>query len=184
MRHAVVGKKLNRDSQHRVSLFKNLVRELIIMAELLPPPPKAKAVQGLIDKLMTKAKKGGVHQRRLIDHMLNQTKLVNKLVDVIAPTTKDRVSGFTRTTKLASRMGDNAPQVSLEWVDQLAPITPEKTDAKVSKKKDAKKVTDKPKSKTKVKSSLATPPQTLEPKVQSKTNAPKPGMIRQKSGER
>jgi large subunit ribosomal protein L17 len=180
MRHRIAGKKLNRDSQHRQSLFKNLVSDLIRHGSIVTTPAKAKAVQGMVDGLMTKAKKGGVYSRRLIHTSLNRTELVNKLVDVIAPITKNRVSGFTRVTKLSPRMGDNAAQVRLEWVDKAeAPKIEKSSTAKTTPKKSPVKKAEAPKTAP----AATLKPPSKEPK-KPVTTAPKAGMIRQKSGER
>jgi large subunit ribosomal protein L17 len=182
MRHAVAGKKLNRDSQHRRATFKNLIRGLIDHGRIVTTPAKAKAVQGMIDTLVSRAKKGRVVDRRQIDQVLNHTATVNKLVDVIAPATAARQSGFTRTTKLSPRQGDNAPQVRLEWVDQVTPQAKEAPEKKaVSKKVPAKAV--KPAKSVKPVKTAATPPITRA-KQPAPSAAPKTGMIRQKSGER
>lgn len=145
MRHQVKGPKLNRDSQHRRSLYKNLVSALIQHGSIETTEVKAKSIKGLMDKLMTKAKKGGVHNRRMIDRILNQTALVNKLVDVMAPKTGKRVSGFTRIIKLGQRRGDDALMARVEFVDQMAE-TKESTDVADSKLSTVVKDTAKPRS--------------------------------------
>jgi large subunit ribosomal protein L17 len=182
MRHAIAGKKLNRDSQHRRATFKNLIRGLIDHGRIVTTPAKAKAVQGMIDKLVSRAKKGRVNDRRQIDQVLNHTATVNRLVDVIAPATASRQSGFTRLTKLSPRQGDNAPQVSLEWVDQVTPQTKVAPEKKVPAQKAPAKAATSTKSVKPVKP--VSTPAIARTKQPAPTAAPKAGTIRQKSGER
>lgn len=132
MRHSIKGKQLNRDSGARRALFKNLMLALIERGRINTTEAKAKSVQASFEKLITKAKAGTVHHRRLIDEVLNQRPAVNKLVDVIAPAMK-RTSGFTRVVKLGRRRGDDAEMVRLEIIDWQA-----KEAVKVSKKEAAK----------------------------------------------
>ena len=136
MRHRVKGKQLNRDAQHRRALYKNLISALIINGEIKTTHAKAKAIQPNVDKLISTAKKGKLHHRRQVDAVLNRTKLVNKLVDEIAPNTGKRQSGFTRIVKIGKRRGDKAMMVRIELVDKLAVKEDLKQEDKKSKKKD------------------------------------------------
>jgi large subunit ribosomal protein L17 len=164
MRHNVKGPKLNRDSQHRRSLYKNLVSALIKHGSIETTEVKAKSIKGLIDKLMTKAKKGGVHNRRMIDRVLNQSTLVNKLVDEMAPKTGKRTSGFTRIIKLNQRRGDDALMARVEFIDQMAEV-------KVVKEVEA--APKKAKAKTEAKPAKATtkPRTTVKPEANLKAKA-------------
>ena len=133
MKHAVKGKKLNRDIGSRRSLFKNLMLALIEHGRINTTEAKAKAVRGSFEKLLTKAKVGSVQYRRLIDKVLNQRPSVNRLVDEIAPNLK-RTSGFTRITKLGPRRGDAADMVRLEIIDWKPKVlVPTKKATKVKK---------------------------------------------------
>lgn len=123
MRHRVKGKKLNRQHNHRRALYRNLIIALIQHGQVKTTLAKAKAIQPEFDRLMSKAKDGSVHARRQIDTVLNQTKHVNTLVDVLAPLTK-RDSGFTRIVRTGFRRGDNAALARLELVDQPKPEEP------------------------------------------------------------
>lgn len=117
------------------ALFKNLIIGLIDHGRIRTTKAKAKSVQGLIDKLVTQAKKNTIHARRLLDSFLHNQTIVNQLVDDIAPRLKDRVSGYTRITKLGNRRGDNSPMVNLEFID-LGESTPKpKAVKKISTKK-------------------------------------------------
>lgn len=137
MRHRVAGKKFSRDRGHRKALFKNLINALVIRGEVKTTESKAKAVRRLVEKLITKGKKGTVHARRLIGSFLQNKKAVNKIVDEISPTFKKRLGGFTRIIRLGRRRGDNAMMVKLALVEKPAAKTePAK---KVKEKKETKK---------------------------------------------
>lgn len=145
MRHRISGRKLNRDSQHRQALFTNLVVALIEHGEIKTTLAKAKSVQALMDKLMTKAKGATLADRRNIAKTLNKRALVNRLVDEVAPHSAKRSSGFTRIVRLGVRRGDDAMMVRLSLVDKpaVAPVAvaPAKEEAKPAKK--TEKVTTK-----------------------------------------
>ena len=117
MRHRVKGKKLNRTTSHRRALFHNLVASLIEHGEVKTTEAKAKAIKGLVDKLVVQAKAGTVHARRLLSAFLQRRFLVNKLVDNIVPMSQKRSSGFTRIIRLGRRRGDDAMMVKMELVD-------------------------------------------------------------------
>lgn len=118
MKHRIAGKKLNRSTGQRRALFKSLINSLIMKEEIQTTAPKAKAIQGLVDKLINKGKLGTVHMRRLLHAFLGDKKVVNKLVDELAPRMRQRQSGFTRIIKLGRRRGDDASVVSMSLVDK------------------------------------------------------------------
>lgn len=109
---------------YRRALFKNLIVGLIHYGRVRTTKAKAKAIQGLVDKLITQAKSGSLHARRLLGSFLNSQAAVNKLVDDIAVRFKDRTSGYTRLAVLGNRRGDNSQMVKLEFVniDTTEPI--------------------------------------------------------------
>lgn len=121
MRHKVKGRKLGRDTKHRKALFKNLITALILKEQIKTTESKAKAVRGLVDKLVTRGKAGTFHARRLIAAFLSNKRAVNKLVDELAPRFKARPGGFTRMIRLGRRRGDNAMMVKLELVEREKP---------------------------------------------------------------
>lgn len=134
MKHKVKGKKLNRDSQSRRALFKNLFRSLIEHQSIKTDLAKAKAIQAQFDTLINRAKKGTLHDRRQIDKVINNRSLVNQLVDVIAPATKNRLSGFTRIVRINKSLGDNAVKVRLELVDMTKKVIEKPSSRTASKK--------------------------------------------------
>lgn len=137
MRHRVGGKKLNRSSNHRKALFKNVASGLIEHGEITTTEAKAKAIQATVEKLVTKAKKQTLHSRRLIHSFLNDKKLTSKLVDKLAPQLGHRSSGFTKIQKLGVRRGDNATMVKLSLVDKVAMIEVAEPTVEVKKEKKA-----------------------------------------------
>ena len=173
MRHQIKGYQLNRDTQSRRALFKNLITALVEHGSIKTTYPKAKAIQAQVDKLLTQAKHGQLHDRRLIDRVVNQRHTVNRLVHQLAPATGNRSSGFTRIVKIGTRQGDAALMARLELVDAL-PIT--SSTAKKAKTIRPKKVTP---TTAKVGLPLRPAAPVIKPQV-----VVKPGLIRQKSGER
>jgi large subunit ribosomal protein L17 len=144
MRHRKAGKKLGRSRDQRRALFKNLINALIIHGRIETTEAKAKAVKGLVDKVINKAKQGTLHSRRLLLGFLGSQEVVKKAVEDLAPQFK-RVSGFTRIVKLGSRRGDNASMVRIELVKPDAefssstPKSPSRKTKKVAKAKEPKK---------------------------------------------
>jgi len=142
MRHRYFGKKLSRDVKQRKALFKSLVNSLVIHGKIKTTEAKAKAVHGLVDKLITKGKTGTLHSRRLIAAFLQNKKAVNKIVDELGPLFKKRPGGFTRIVRLGRRQGDNAMMVNLELVEKPKAKAKAKTQPRrkiISTKKPAKK---------------------------------------------
>ncbi len=122
MRHRIKGKKLSRTSSQRKALFKGLINALVIHGEIKTTESKAKAVRGLVDKLINKGKKGTLHSRRLIAAFLQNKLAVNRIVDELGPLFAKRTGGFSRITRLGVRRGDNAMMVKLELVEKPAPV--------------------------------------------------------------
>jgi large subunit ribosomal protein L17 len=118
MRHRLKKIKLNRDTKHRKALFKNLLINLFEHSKITTTRAKAKAVQGLADGLIHKAKVDSVPVRRFVAQFFGTKELANRLVDEVAPTSMERTSGFTRITEQGVRRGDDALMVTLELVDE------------------------------------------------------------------
>lgn len=137
-RHHTKGKQLGRNTKQRKALFKGLLNSLILNEEVKTTKTKAKVIQGLFDKLVTKAKPATLHARRLLHAFLGDKNSTNKLVDELTTRFNKRNSGFTRVTKLGLRKGDNAQVVKLEIVDKKAPEEKAKKDVKKSAPKTKK----------------------------------------------
>ena len=119
MRHLVKGRKLNRTASHRIALKRNLAMSLIEHKSIKTTLPKAKELQGFIERLVTYAKKGNLSSHRLITQKLPGKlgkKMTNILIHDIAPTYSDRSGGYTRIIKLENRKNDNAQMSIIEFV--------------------------------------------------------------------
>jgi large subunit ribosomal protein L17 len=111
VRHRVYGKHLGRDKNARTALFKSLVGSLILHGSIDTTETKAKAIKGLVDKIITQAKSKDT--QRLLQTFLSQKDIREKLVKEIAPNLKDRNSGYTSTVRLGTRAGDGAMVVRM-----------------------------------------------------------------------
>lgn len=119
MRHKVFGRKLGRTKDQRKLLFRNLVEELILRGRIKTTIAKAKAVKPLIDKLVTKAKRKTLADRREVLRVLPKEAALS-FFDTIVPQLQNRTSGFSRIIHLGERKGDNAEMVVLEWAEQIS----------------------------------------------------------------
>ncbi len=123
-RHGYQGRKLHRERDQRSALIKGLADSLIKYESIETTLPKAKEVVPYVEKLITKAKKGDLHNRRQVISGLQTITSAHKLVDDIAPKLKGRVSGHLRVEKTRLRRGDNAQLAKVSFVDDLqaAPV--------------------------------------------------------------
>tara|TARA_B110001454_G_C12682875_1_gene418871 strand:+ start:556 stop:969 length:414 start_codon:yes stop_codon:yes gene_type:complete len=137
MRHLVKGRKLNRTASHRIALKRNLAISLIKHKRIKTTLPKAKELQGFVERLVTYAKKSGLSSHRLITQKLPGSlgkKSANILIHDIAPNYNDRNGGYTRIIKLSNRKNDNASMSIIEFVDlKLEDTTEESTPEKDNK---------------------------------------------------
>ena len=123
MRHQKKGRKLNRTASHRKALFSNLASSLVIHKKIKTTEAKGKELRTFIERLVTYAKRGDVHGRRLIQKKIagkRGKEIANILIHEIAPAYVDRQGGYTRLIKLNNRKNDNAPVSLIEFVD-IAP---------------------------------------------------------------
>jgi large subunit ribosomal protein L17 len=118
MRHGFSGRRLNRSSAHRKAMFANMSASLIKHEQIVTTLPKAKDLRPIVEKLVTLAKKGGLHARRQAVSEIKDVEQVKKLFDVLAARYKDRKGGYTRIMKAGFRYGDNAPVAVIEFVDR------------------------------------------------------------------
>lgn len=131
MRKNVFGRQLKRDSNERKALFKNLLSSLVIYERIQTSEAKAKAIKAGADKLITKAKKGGLHAYRMLEPDLTSG-VAKKLLETIAPRFMNRNGGYTRIIRVGRRLKDNSQEVILEWTVQAAPKQ-SKNDENISK---------------------------------------------------
>ncbi len=119
MRHQKKGKKLNRNTKARESLFKNLLTSFFLNGFLITTEAKAKAINGKIDRLITKAKNPSLVNRRFIYAYLTETAAATRLINEIAPQLAKRNGGYSRIVKLGTRLGDQAAMAKIELVVPL-----------------------------------------------------------------
>jgi len=111
----VKKRKLSRVRAQRMALLRSLASSLIINKRIRTTEARAKELRKFIEPLITKAKKGDLHRRRLVGRVLN-AKITKKLFDEIAPSYKDRPGGYTRIIKLPPRQSDGAKMAIIEFV--------------------------------------------------------------------
>lgn len=117
MRHQVAGRKLGRSKDNREALRRNLITQLFKYNRIKTTEAKAKAIRGDAEKLVTLAKRGDLHARRLAAARLNEPEVVKKLFEELAPRYEDRAGGYTRILQLGQRLGDGAQVVLVELVE-------------------------------------------------------------------
>lgn len=116
MRHRKQKSTLGRERGPRVALFRNLAESLILHGAVVTTLAKAKALRGMVEPLVTKAKGGALTDRRNIIRALYTEKAVKKLITHIAPRYKDRQGGYTRVVKLGNRVNDKGEKARIEFV--------------------------------------------------------------------
>jgi large subunit ribosomal protein L17 len=110
------SRRFGGSSQHQKLMMANLVASLIAAGGITTTEAKAKAVRPMAEKLITKAKRGGVHEHREVVKFLGDREMASKLFEEIGPRYEDRPGGYTRIIKLGPRRGDNAPMARIELV--------------------------------------------------------------------
>lgn len=138
MRHRVFGKKLSRTANERRRLFRGLANDLIIQGRIRTTFAKAKAVQPLVERLITKARIGTEAKRREILAVLSNKEATRLLMKYAKEIFVDRTSGFTQIIKLGRRRGDNTEEALLQFVDALLQKEEKQLEKKQNKKKSIK----------------------------------------------
>ena len=118
MRHGVSGRKLGVTSSHRAAMFRNMAQALIKHEQITTTLPKAKELRPVAEKLITLAKRGGLHARRQALSQLQDEVIVTKLFSTIADRYKARAGGYTRVLRAGMRYGDMATMAIIELVDR------------------------------------------------------------------
>jgi large subunit ribosomal protein L17 len=116
MRHGVVSGRFDRPIGYRQMMFRNLVTEILDHEKIKTTEPKAKAVRGMAEKMITLAKSGDLHSRRQALSFITNKKVTEKLFKELGPRYAERHGGYTRIVKLGMRMGDGASMVQIELV--------------------------------------------------------------------
>ena len=117
MRHGKAHRKLGRTSAHRTAMFANMSASLIKHEQIVTTLPKAKELRPFVEKLITKAKEGTLHARRLAMRHVQQRAIADKLFQEIGPKFATRPGGYTRILKTGHRTGDGAEMARIELIE-------------------------------------------------------------------
>ena len=134
MRHKFGYKKLNRTSEHRKAMIKNMLNSLIKYEQITTTLPKAKVLKPQADKIITLGKKADLNNTKILISKLQDIQSTNKVKKTLSKRYEKRNGGYTRIIKAGYRYGDNAPMAVLEFIDR--DVEAKKVDRK---KKDQKK---------------------------------------------
>jgi len=118
MRHGMANKKLNRTSEHRKSLLKNMLNSLIKYEQITTTLPKAKFLKPQADKIITLGKKESLQTTKILMSKLQDKISTNKVKKTLSKRYQKRNGGYTRIVKAGFRYGDNAPMAVIEFVDR------------------------------------------------------------------
>ena len=143
MRHGLANKKLNRTSEHRKALLKNMLNSLIKYEQIKTTLPKAKFLKPQADKIITLGKKETLQTTKMLVSKLQDIKSANKVKKTLSKRYQDRKGGYTRIIRARFRYGDNAPMAIIEFVDRDVEAKrvdkPKKDTSKLSTKTEEKK---------------------------------------------
>jgi large subunit ribosomal protein L17 len=134
MRHGMAQRKLNRTKAHRKALFSNLAQAVLKHEQIKTTLPKAKEMRAVVDKIITKGKKGTLAARRELIAELHDELLANKVMTVLAKRYEKRMGGYTRVLRAGFRYGDCAPMAILELVDRDVTAKGKDLEVKVAEK--------------------------------------------------
>ena len=118
MRHKLGYKKLNRTSEHRKALIKNMLNSLIKYDQIITTIPKAKLIKPQAEKLITLGKKKNLTNTRVLISKLQDKTNANKVLNTLSKRYEKRAGGYTRIVKAGYRYGDNSPMAVIEFVDR------------------------------------------------------------------
>lgn len=116
MRHQVAGRRFSRPTGHRLSMYRNLVTDLLRYEKITTTEAKAKEIQAMAEKMITLGKGGTLHHRRRALAFVLDKDVVGKLFDALAKRYATRQGGYTRIAKLGTRLGDGAEMARIELV--------------------------------------------------------------------
>ena len=129
MKHRIVGRRLDRTTEHRTAMLKNMATSLFRHERIVTTTPKAKELKRFAEKVITLAKKASPHARRQANVEIRDVEVLNKLFATLGPRFAERAGGYTRIVRVGPRAGDNAEMSVIELVDRTqaaAPEAPEK----------------------------------------------------------
>ena len=136
MRHGLGYKKLNRTSEHRKALIKNMLNSLIKYEQITTTLPKAKALKPQADKIITIGKNNNLISKKNLFSKLQDKNNIKKVIGILSKRYENRKGGYTRVIRAGFRYGDNAPLAILEFVDR--DISAKKVDVKIKNKAENK----------------------------------------------
>ena len=134
MKHRVVGRRLDRTTEHRTAMLRNMATSLFRHERITTTTPKAKELKRFADKIVTLAKKGSPHARRIANRDVRDVEVLNKLFGSLAERYKTRPGGYTRIVRVGRRHGDNAELAIIELLDRAPAEAPPEKDGKAEKK--------------------------------------------------
>ncbi len=134
MKHRIVGRRLDRTTEHRTAMLKNMATSLFRHEKIVTTTPKAKELKRFAEKVITLAKKASPHARRQAHAEIRDVEVLNKLFTTIGPRFGSRNGGYTRLVRVGRRAGDNAEMAVIELVER----TPAAAEGDAGKKGEAK----------------------------------------------
>jgi large subunit ribosomal protein L17 len=172
MKHRVVGRRLDRTTEHRIAMFRNMATDLFRHERITTTTPKAKELKRIAEKYITLAKHGTPHARRLAYRDIRDVEVLTKLFETIGPRFKARAGGYTRIIRIGQRRGDNAELSMIELVERTPTAAPE---PEKKQAKEAKEVKEPKAEKAKEASAKAekAPKAAKKPKTESKAKKAK-----------
>jgi large subunit ribosomal protein L17 len=173
MRHGRKVKKLGRTASHKKAMLANMAASLLAYQTIKTTDAKAKEVGKLTEKLITLAKRGGLHAHRQVYDVIKNRKLIKKLFDEIGPKFQDREGGYTRVSKLGPRKGDGAPLSVIELLIEKPPKEEKKGKKEKAAKKVKKEKTKEPKARKERKTKAKAKPEGVEEEVEEKAEEEK-----------
>jgi large subunit ribosomal protein L17 len=120
MKHRIAGRRLDRTTEHRTAMFRNMVTSLLRHERIVTTTPKAKELKRIADKTITLGKRGTPHARRIAFRDIRDTEVLEKLFGPLAERYASRAGGYTRLVRVERRHGDNADMAVIELMDSRA----------------------------------------------------------------
>lgn len=133
MKHRVAGRRLDRTTEHRIAMFRNMVTSLLRHERIETTTPKAKELKRIADKVITLGKRGSPHARRQAYRQVRDVEVLNKLFESIGPRFAARPGGYTRIVRLRRRPGDNAELSVIELTERAPAEAPAGEETKAGK---------------------------------------------------
>ena len=143
MKHRIVGRRLDRTTEHRTAMLKNMATSLFRHEKIVTTTPKAKELKRFAEKVITLAKKASPHARRQANVEIRDVEVLNKLFATIGPRFAARAGGYTRIVRVGRRAGDNAEMAVIELVERTQAAAPEEPVKGKKAKSDQGKKTEK-----------------------------------------